>query len=433
MTRRTSLLFALTVGLLCVAGWVVLRSPRVAPSSRVSRAAPLTLVRFGVLPYLDHTYAIVGKELGFFEDVGIDLQIRELPVEQIVPALANRTVDVCSTPPGILMAAWDSAPNLVTFVFGNMFTGYAIMAQPSGNYRSFSELVAQGSAADAAAVIAISQMKGKSFAYPPEDAIRPFIDLALARARLTVKDLKTVVLDDPLTVNAMRKGTVDFQTGGAPSRISLQFEGFRPIFTSADLISFARPSADSVELAGVLQNGWATTKEKYESDRDLMMRLASVNYRIMEALQKPGEARRIHLRYLARLQGRAPYGPSEERVFYEDLNQFRDFDYQRRWFHDKTLTEYYAYINGAILRTWTDRQGYYKRRPPTVEDVIFADDTYTSLEAAKDKCLRMRDAARARAAHGSEGLRAAVAAAEDAFRRFDFSTAERLFEGLPAR
>jgi ABC-type nitrate/sulfonate/bicarbonate transport system substrate-binding protein len=145
-----------------------------------------------VLPYLDHTYAIVGKELGWFKDVGIDLQIKEVPVEQIVPALTRHEVDVCSTPPGIIMAAWDSAPTLVTFVFGNMFTGYAIMAQPAGNYHSYSELVSQGAAPADAAAIAVGQMRGKTFAYPPEDAIRPFIDLSLARARLTLDDLKTV-------------------------------------------------------------------------------------------------------------------------------------------------------------------------------------------------------------------------------------------------
>lgn len=357
-------------------------------------------VVFGVLPYLDHTYAAVAAEFGWFRDAGIGIELKEVGVEHIVPWLRNGTVDVCSTPPGILMAAWDGAPNLRSFVFGNLFTGYAIMAQPDQRYRTYQQFRADGHAPPVAAQRAVAQLKGRRLAYPPEDAIRPFIDLTLSRADLRLEDLETVVMDDPLTVNAMRQRTVDFQTGGAPSRVTLQGEGYVPIFTSLDLLEFAKPSAESRELAGILQNGWATTKSFYEEQHEVVLRLACVSYRIMEALQDPaGRAREIHLRYLAKLTGVKNYTATQVEALYNDLNRFRTFEQQADWFENPASTQYYKYVNGAILKSWTDRKGYFQKQAPTVEDVILADDTFREL-----KTLRKR----------TETLRAAVVRAENA-------------------
>lgn len=341
------------------------------------------IVTFGVLPYLDHSYAIVGKELGWFDEVGINLQIKEMGVEQIIPWLKNGTVDACSTPPGILMAAWDSAPELRSFVFGNMFTGYAIMGQPDQKYLTYRQLRAEGFDSQTAAQKAISQMKGKRFAYPPEDAIRPFIDLVLSKANIQLKDLNTVVMDDSLTVNAMRQKTADFQTGGAPSRVTLQNEGYTPIFTSADLIEFARASEDSPELAGVLQSGWATTRAFYEERNKTVLKLACVNYRIIEALQSNGDARSIHIKYLAKLTGTKDYSNSQIEALYKDLNHFKTFSDQQPWFYDQKNPEFYSYINGAILKSWTRKKDYYQKTPPKLEDVIYADDTYNRLREIK--------------------------------------------------
>jgi len=126
-------------------------------------------------------------------------------VEQIIPWLVNGTADVCSTPPGILMAAWDSAPTLQHFVFGNLFTGYAIIAQPDAGLKTYREYRIAGLPPVEAARRAIAPMRGKVFAYPPEDAIKPFIDVALEKGGLSLKDVDPLVVDDPLTVNAMRR------------------------------------------------------------------------------------------------------------------------------------------------------------------------------------------------------------------------------------
>jgi ABC-type nitrate/sulfonate/bicarbonate transport system substrate-binding protein/predicted CopG family antitoxin len=355
---------------------------RGADSTGVILQSPPTPVRFGMLPYGDHTYAIIGAKLGWFEDVGIALDHRLIKVEEIIPSLRQGTLDVVSTPPGILFAAHDNAPNLVSFVFGDLFQGYAIMAQPNDNVRSYSDFVAEGMAPDAAIRATVQQMRGKRFAYPTEAAIQPFIDLVLEKGGLSRTDIRAAVLDDPLTVNEMRKRRADFQVGGVPSRLVLQREGFRPILSSVDLARGAAPTPNSPELTSILQNGWAASKNYYDRNRVTILRLASVNYRIMKFINDyPDSAIALHMPYLSEVSGQQ-FGPEEGRIIYQDLDPFVTFENQREWFHNPRNPLYYANLNGSILNSFI-AQGIFRNPAPAVETVIYADDVYRELERLK--------------------------------------------------
>jgi hypothetical protein len=187
------------------------------------------------------------------------------------------------------------------------------------------------------------------------------------------------VLDDPLTINAMRKKDADFQVGGVPSRIVLEREGFKVLLSSIDLALLAKPSAEAKELSSILQNGWATTREFYHDNHDDVLRLASVNYRIMQFINdNPDAALAIHMPYLSKVSGQT-FTIAEGKVIYSSLDPFVTFDDQRPWFNDTTNPLYYAYVNGAILNSFAS-QGIYKSQIPTVDDVILADDVYRNLE-----------------------------------------------------
>ena len=98
--KRTKLVGILSIALFLIfsgCNWV---NPK-------KEAPTLVKVRFGMLPYGDHTYAIIGLQKGWFKDVGIDLIYEPLKVEEIVPALKNKTMDVVSCPPGIIFSSYD--------------------------------------------------------------------------------------------------------------------------------------------------------------------------------------------------------------------------------------------------------------------------------------------------------------------------------------
>src|ERR1035441_10543137 len=181
----------------------------------------------------------------------------------------------------------------------------------------------------------------------------------------------------------MRRKAADYYTGGAPNRIQLQSEHCTPIFTAYNLAQLAKPTADSEELAAILQSGWATHKETYDKKHELILKLACVNYRIMAALDDGNpKAKEIHLSYLRKLTGEAEYKPEQARALYE-INKFTSFEKQARWFNDTNSVEHFKYINGAILKTWTRRSGYFKKPPPTLEQVLYDDKVYTELGQRK--------------------------------------------------
>jgi len=340
----------------------------------------LTKVRFGMLPYGDHTYAIIGVKQGWFKEVGIDLDYQVLKIENVVPFLNNGTIDVASCPPGILMASYENTPDVVAFCFGDLFQGFAIMAKPT--YKSYSDFATEGKQPKDAVKAAVAQMRGKTFAYPAEAAIKPFIDLAIEKSGLTRNDFKSLVLDDPMTINSLRNGQADFQVGGAPSHVILQREGFKPILSSLELAKTAKPSPDSPELASILEDGWVTTRKYFKEHKDIIMRMASVNFRIMRFMHDhKDEALALHMPYLSEATGQK-FSPAEGKIIYDDLDPFFTFEQQKEWFDTPTSLYYYKNVNGAILNSYI-KQGIYQKKPPTVEDIVTAEEVYRDMTKEK--------------------------------------------------
>lgn len=362
---------------------VTRRQPEPSPGGE-----SLTKIRFGMLPYGDHTQAIIGIEKGWFKEVGIDLQHEVIKIENLVPFLSNGTLDVSSSPAGLLYPAYESSPNLSVFVFADIFQGYAIVAQPGLGCKSFSEFVESGLPPDEAYRKTVSQLRGKTFAYPSETAIKPFIDIVLQKGGLTREDFTSLVQDDALTINAMRNKSADFQVGGAPSRIVLQREGFKPIITSQDIAQYAKPSHLSKELGSVFPDGWATSRETYENDLPTILRLASVCFRINDFIvNHQEEALRIHMPFLSKVTGES-FTVESGKIIYEDLDPFYTFDQQRAWFHDEANPYFYRHINGAGLQSFID-QGIYDGAPPDIEKFILADDVYLKMEELKAESLKL--------------------------------------------
>jgi len=366
-------------------------------------------IDFGTLPYPDHTYAYVGKELGWFAEAGIDLTIKEMKVDQIIPWLKNNTVQVASTPPGILISAWDSASDLTSFVFGNLYTGYAVMAPNERVFRSYADYVRDfrrenETVGDIEKIkafnLTISQLRGKRVAVPPEDAVRPFIDGLIKASELDKNDLRMVIIDDAQSVAAMVNRDVDFQVGGAPSRVSLDARGFKSIITSSDFLEIqnilTRKSGDAEaarESTGVIQNGWATAVEIFDGREprfngsypevfnypEALLRMACVNYRIMKALgARDKKAVDIHIKALSGLTKQS-YTERQVNLFYAELNKFTPFEAQRDWFTSQGSSYYFEKVNGSIINFWRNREGHFRGEAPEVRDVIKADKIYNEL------------------------------------------------------
>ena len=80
------------------------------PAASLPDPAKLEKVRFGMEPYADHTYAIIGVKKGWFKDVGIDLDYRCVKTDDVVPFLESETLDVASCPPAFLYSSMRIRP-----------------------------------------------------------------------------------------------------------------------------------------------------------------------------------------------------------------------------------------------------------------------------------------------------------------------------------
>ncbi len=391
---------------------------------------PTKVVKFANLPYGDHTYSCIGVAKGFFKDVGIDLQADTIKIEEVVPSLVGGTYDAVSVPPGILFSAYETSPNLCSFVFGDLFQGFALMAQPNEGFKTYADFTKQGMSHEEAIKAVVQQLKGKVFAYPTENAIKPFIDLLLEKGGLSRSDFTNTVLDDPMTVSAMRNKKADFQVGGVPSRITLQKEGFIPLIGAADLAKGAKPSADSKELASILQDGWAVTKDFFDREHPTILRLASVNFRIMKFMQtNRAEALAIHMPYLSKVTGQK-FTSADGAIIYDSLDPFITFEDQKSWFHDKNNPLYYAYVNGAILNSFIHDK-IYKNNPPQVDDVIYAASVYDELE--KLKASSDQSFARLKTQTLNETDSKKLAEAKKVYEAYDYYDSDRLTAELLKR
>jgi ABC-type nitrate/sulfonate/bicarbonate transport system substrate-binding protein len=342
----------------------------------------LEKVKFGSLPYGDHSQAIIGIEKGWFREAGIELEHEVIKIENVVSFLKNGTLDVCSTPAAILFPAYDDAPGLIMIAFADIFQGFAIVSQPELKCKSYQEFRKEGKTPKEAFTAAMNQLKGKTFAYPSETSVKPFIDNALTMGGLGREDFKSLVQDDTLNINAMRQKRADFQVGGAPSRIALQKEGFKPIVTALDLAENAKPSRLSPELASVFPDGWATTKRFYETKHDTILRLASVSFRINEFIvNSPEDALKIHMPFLSHITGEK-FNTKDGMFIYKELDPFYTFEDQRAWFHETNSPFFYLHINGAGLQSFVQKW-VFRGKTPEIEEFVFADDIYREMEQLK--------------------------------------------------
>src|SRR5262249_47675742 len=135
--------------------------------------------------------------------------------------------------------------------------------------------------------------------------IKGFIDLSMQKGGITLGDLDAVgAPDDSSNVALMQAKRADFQVGGVPSRLTLEQAGFKPILTSGDLAAYAKPSADSVELRAVFQDGWLATDKWINDNYETALRIASVGFRINQFIaDHPDDAAAIHTPYLNSVAG----------------------------------------------------------------------------------------------------------------------------------
>jgi hypothetical protein len=178
----------------------------------------------------------------------------------------------------------------------------------------------------------------------------------------------------------MERGDADFQVGGAPSRITLQKAGFRPILSAVDMAHSAVPSPNSVALRAVFPDGWAARKDFISANIDLIVRIAAISFEINAFMQSNrAEAAAVHMAYLSKVTGQS-FTTKDASIIYDQLDPFLTFEQQKKWFDDPSDPLNPKYVLGAQIASFTE-QGLYKGRPvPTISDISVAKNIFQMIE-----------------------------------------------------
>ncbi|MBB5755107.1 ABC transporter substrate-binding protein [Prosthecomicrobium pneumaticum] len=350
---------------------------------------PSVEVRYGHLPYYDHTQAIIGLDKGWFKEVGITFTPDDRGIvvnaEDGPGVFASGRVDVLSGSAQMMLPAIKSLPPFKVFFYADIFQGYAIMAQADSGAKSFAEFVAEGQAPDEAYRSTMAQLKGKRFAFPTEAAIKGFIDLALQKGALTLADVDAVgAPGDSANVALMQAGRADFQVGGVPSRMTLETAGFKPILTSGDLAAYAAASPDSVELRAVFHDGWLASDAWIEANYDTVLRIASVGFRINQFIaDHPDDAAAIHTPFLNSVAGTS-FENAMAKVAYSGLDPFWTFDQQEGWILDKANPLNAEYVIGSAIKIY-EEQGLFQPGEVKWDQTTVAQKVYADLLDYKKK------------------------------------------------
>lgn len=426
--RGLSTAFAAVVPLVLASGFgIQSRSAVAARDIAPARApqVPRVSVSFAHEPYFDHTQASIALAKGFFKDVGITITPNNRGLvassEQTIPFLASGRTDVISGSAQLFMPAAKKLPPFKIFAFADLFQGYALMAQPHKGYKTYEELRKSGMSSDAAFKKAIGQMKGKTFAYPAEAAIKGFITLMLQRGGLTLSDVKTVVAPDAQTTALMLSGRADFQVGGVPSHLTLQSKGYVPIVTSGDLAAAAKPSANSSALRAVFQDGWLAQDKWLNANHNTALRMLSVDFRINQFIHDhPMQALAIHTPFLNSAAG-TNFNNKIGLVVYKSLDPFYTFSEQRSWFLNNKDPLNEKYVIGSYIKLY-EQQHIFSPREYKYTDFSVAGKYYREMLALKSHADTAMRKARRKTSASAKSL---LSQAKKYYSYFDFLDAAR--------
>jgi ABC-type nitrate/sulfonate/bicarbonate transport system substrate-binding protein len=346
---------------------------------------PPATVKFGMRPYADNTYFVIGMEKGWFKDVGITIDPQPYGLktteEQWVSLLLNRQVDMNSATCSILLTSYKTTDQLKCTGLAVTFYGQAMLANPKLGLKTLKDYVEGGMSFNDALKAALTPLTGKTVYIPPGVAAKEFTETPFRLAGLDLP--KYVTQDDPQMLLLGKSERLDFMhPAGAPIAQTMLDAGWTPVYDSGQLLKYGPGGVDSPLEPMVSNNGWAATADYINSHQTTAMRFASVVFRIFDAVQKDSSLYAVFTPYLNSVAGTSLDGDGVRRTV-ENLDPFVTFDAQSKYFLDKNHPEYYGNSMGALIKS-LESSGTI-RTGVTADELIWAAPMYLEMLDYKNK------------------------------------------------
>jgi len=354
---------------------------------------PSVSVAFGMRPYADNTFYVIGMRKGWFKDVGITITPEpdglKTTENQWVSLLLNRQVDINSATCSNLLPSYKSTDQLKCAGFAVTFSGSVMFANPKLGLKRLSDVMKPGESLKDGLAEVLKPLEGKTVYIPTSVSEKQFTEVPFKLAGLDLPNY--VTMEDSQMLLLAKSGRIDFlHPVGAPIAQTLLDAGWMPIYDSAQLLKFGPGGIDSPFESLVFNNGWAATADYIDGHKTTMLRFASVIYRIFDALKKDPSLFGVYAPYLNSVAGTSLDATGVQRTV-DNLDPFVPFDEQTKYFTDKNSAEYFGNSVGALIKSFqtagTIPDGI------TPEEVVWAAPMYDEMVGYKTKSDALFDQA----------------------------------------
>jgi ABC-type nitrate/sulfonate/bicarbonate transport system substrate-binding protein len=348
---------------------------------------PERTVKFASLPFLDHAQGYIGAKQGWFREAGIELDPPPygrviLPPQRAALHLQG-SVEISSGATGAAVSLQHQLPGLALFAIADIFQGYAILMRPVPEFKTYKEMVDNGMEPQVAFNKALQQLKGAKWATDLSPAGQLFVDAILNLSGLTSREVEMIEVEAARVFELAVTGRVDFATPGAPGRVELQQRGFEPLLTVREILQNL-PENNLQAYQCIFFDGWLTNRSVWENDPELILRMASVIWRINQFIvDKPKEALELYLPYYNRISGR-DISIEEGMFIITELDPFITFMDQGPIFNDPNHALYHKKEVEAKLIAQIEK-GVYEKGEITFEDISIAPEVWKRMNEYKKK------------------------------------------------
>jgi hypothetical protein len=345
---------------------------------------PQVVVTFGMRPYADNTFYVIGIEKGWFKDVGITIAPRPYGLKttenQWVSILLNRQVDINSATCSTLLPSYKMTNQLKCAGFSGTFFG-EMLANPKLQLKSLRYYMSKGATFKEGLRQALMPLAGKTVYVPAGVSDKAFNEVPFKIVGLPLPNF--VTMEDSQMLLLAKSGRLDFMhPGGAPIAQTLLDAGWDPVYDTGQLLKFGPGGVDSPLEPLVFNDGWSATADYINKNKTTMARFASVVFRIFGAIKRDPTLYGVYAPYLNSVAGTSLDAAGVRRTV-ENLDPLVPFEEQVRFFVNTESTEYYANSMGALIKSLEASGAISAGITP--DDVVWAASMYRELVSYKQK------------------------------------------------
>jgi hypothetical protein len=396
-----------------------------AAESRFTPAAPepgtdipTATIKFGMRPYADNTFYVIGVKKGWFKEVGLEFDPPPYGLKandsNVTTLLLNGQLDIISEFCPLMLPTYKDSDKLKCIAFTDNFLANAILANPALKLKTFKDYIGEGKSYEEALKLALAPMKGKTLVGAPELSDRPFEEYV---NKTSGADFKLQVLEDSKSLVLAKSGREDFvNPEGAPIVYTLRQAGWTNLVDIGDLIKNGPGGVDSPlePLIGIV--GIGANSDYVNAHQNTVLRFLSVVWRILAATKTDTSLYDLQAPFLNSMAGTNLDGKGlADSVAV--LHPFSTFDDDKQYFEDKKSTTYYVNIYNAMIKNY-EEHGILPAGKATADDFVWGGPIWKQMvdyRAKTDDLMKKLD-----------GKKALADKAKTFYADFDFLDAYRL-------